>query len=447
MGMGRSTRGLAGACAAGSLLLLGCSQRATDVRTEVPLEFAATTSYLIDAADNSAGQPYRFSVTTEVSAGDGQSEHVASATGAFDGELTQVRVDLGTMVDTSARPLPPGVDRDDLFVEAVAGPDTVYARAPVLHLALAEGPPPGTPPAAVELVQALAEGWVSVDLAALDDAEPGRAAGALAGDRTDPTVYLDLIHATDAVEELAPDEIDGVPVRGLAGDVPLYDLLALHGGAPAGGPGGEPGPLADVTVPIEVWVDGDGLIRRVRITTDTGEITAALVDAGALPGDAAGTGGVVITDTLDLRDHGDDTIDVEVPSGAVDMTDAFREVLLSVDQVPAGLDGVEGDLAALERMYGELDGMYAELDGMYAEMDAGLAELDDMYAELDDTGEPPYPDLDTDLAELERELAELEEAYDELGPLPEVPEMPELPPIPEMPEMPEIPDDPTVPGG
>jgi hypothetical protein len=66
-----------------------------------------------------------------------------------------------------------------------------------------------------------------------------------------------------------------------------------------------------------VWVDDDDRVRRITMALDMGALFEQFEDAGA--------GGMQMsTDfSTDFADYGDESIAVEVPADAVDVTDSF----------------------------------------------------------------------------------------------------------------------------
>lgn len=130
---------------------------------------------------------------------------------------------------------------------------------------------------------------------------------------------MDVVTNATDVEELGYDGIRGVAVTGLAAEVRYGDLLAAHGSGPASIEA-----MNDITVPVEVWVDRDGLVRRVSVEFGRDAMAEALgpeADLSSFP--------VNVAFTLDLFDYGDESIDVELPADAIDVTDAFRKMLES----------------------------------------------------------------------------------------------------------------------
>lgn len=107
--------------------------------------------------------------------------------------------------------------------------------------------------------------WISADLETL---------GAMLGDRLDeltgwvedgPSRMLEKLRAVGAVEELGRERVRGV-------EATRYRALVR----PAG-------PSEDRAVPVEVWIDDDGLVRRLRAADGAHDATVSieLFDFGA----------------------------------------------------------------------------------------------------------------------------------------------------------------------
>jgi hypothetical protein len=167
------------------------------------------------------------------------------------------------------------------------------------------------------LLDRLGGGWGRVDLDELADPVPGEQDPAGAVGMYDPRAFVDVVTKSTDVADLGESEIRSVPVRGLAAEVPYADLLAAQGISP-----GSTEAINDITVPVEVWVDRDGLVRRVSFEFRFGEITE-------VPGPEPRSYRPDVAFTVDLFDYGDESIDVELPTDAVDITDAVREALES----------------------------------------------------------------------------------------------------------------------
>jgi hypothetical protein len=142
----RNRRTSMGGAAAVALLALGCGAAADEQGgSDVGVEFAATSSYVTTAVDDSARQPHRFAVTVDATPSGGSTHAVFDATGSFDGERMQVQVDFESSAPEGQPP--GGVSRDDLYIETITEADTLYARAPIFGTITDEVP--GTPAAVV----------------------------------------------------------------------------------------------------------------------------------------------------------------------------------------------------------------------------------------------------------------------------------------------------------
>ena len=402
----RRLAGIGTAVAVGGVTALGCTADHDDVVTERPVDFSATVSYLSKLVDDSDDDNYRFTASTVVHRSDGPAVDGPRVSGVVDGRRSQVRVDIWSSAEAMAADvgeLAEGVAYEDQFFEAVFDAHSMFLRAPLLVAALGQAPLDGSLP--VDLVglgtadggfyQALADGWVSIDVPALGDVDPGEAAGRLAGiQNLSPQGFLDLLESGDEVEDLGTRDVDGVVLSGLSAQVDYVRALRVQGFDVA-----DLAALADAmrgaTVPVEVWVDGDGMIRRVVLDFNL-----------ARPAGDART-----TTTLEFADYGDGTNEVELPAGAVDMTDVY---LSFEDGVPeagsfldlSALDGLDTDIAALEAEAAALD---AEAAALLAESEALDAQAAEALAED---------------AALDAEIEALEEQIANLPPPPEPVEVP-----------------------
>lgn len=212
---------------------------------------------------------------------------------------------------------------DTTFIEIVGDGDVLFVRAPVLAMmaeSFSMGQLPDDDPVAV-----LRDGWGRVDLS-LDD--PGTVAdlqeelgGAPAGD---PGELLRLVASADDVRESGDDRIRDVTAHGLVGAVSLGDLQE-HGGVDlrgsladmTGRAGGDLEALwnevrAD-TLPVEVWIDDDGYVRRFFYTVDLPSVLAS----HEVPVEREGP---VTSVSAELFDYGDESIDIRFPTDWVDIT-------------------------------------------------------------------------------------------------------------------------------
>jgi hypothetical protein len=284
-----------------------CAQEADPADVAVgDVGYEATPAYLAAAAERSQSQPYRMEMRESFAGGD----EVVVETGEWDGERFHLRQDLGAPLGEVL----PNAGDVDLSIETAGDGSTLYLRLPK-ELAAGFGivsiPPFG------DLIDRLGGGWGRVDLDHLADLLPGLEDPTGAVGMYDPRVFVDVVTKSTDVEDLGEAEIRGVPVRGLAAEVPFADLLAAQGLSP-----GSIEAVNDLMVPIEVWVDRDRLVRRVSFKYR--------VDGFTEPdGKEPGTFRPDVSFTVDLFDYSDESIDVELPTDADDITDAFREMLES----------------------------------------------------------------------------------------------------------------------
>jgi hypothetical protein len=327
------------------------------------VRFEPTSQFLATASQRSSSEPYRVGVTMGMDIAGGGDEISAEApvmTGEQDGTSYEMTMDLSEWMEEI-----PGASQEmsgvDLTIEMAGDPSTLYLRAPMYaQLADQAGGAPQLGPAG-ELA-ALGDGWGRVDVAALGDlslTDVQSTVGSPGG--ADPRVMLDLVASAEDVEELGTDSVDGTGVNGLGADVTMGDLLEAQGmdvdefvqqtGANVGGmQGADPSTAAELTqtmvdaeIPFEVWVDGDGYVRRVSYEMDLLDI----FEGGAAGGlRDQGLEDFVITQTMDFSDYGDEGIQVELPppgaESATDVTEAYRRMLEAGQAGQAGQAGPSG---------------------------------------------------------------------------------------------------------
>lgn len=120
--------------------------------------------------------------------------------------------------------------------------------------------------------------------------------------------------------------------------------------------GGDPSALERVQ-PAEVWVDGDGLPRKLEWTLEQSVLVVGELGGGAgAPGQQApGAGGpqqrtLEVTITLDLREFGS-PVEIEVPdAGQVLETDRFGELVREATMARGMPGGLEGSPEGLEQL-------------------------------------------------------------------------------------------------
>ena len=313
-------------------------------------EFAATSDYLAGVAEATDGLAYRMSMDMTMSiAVQGESIETGGtfATGEIDGDRSSTTMDFGEMfgdlADQPGAGVPDAFLDGDLTMQMITDGTTGYVRAPYFA-AMAEVSR-GAGATAAELgplaeLSELSVQWGRIDLSAVS---PSQAAGAAGGQASDPRVFLDMAARGTDVRDLGTDTIDGLEVRGLGATVTYGDMLASQGvdaeefADQMGSAGDMVGDdeaaeafehvmesMLAAEMPVEVWVDGDDRVRRIALVLDMTEI---LADAAAEAGEDMGDGGMSVDMVMDFTDYGDESIEIEVPTDAVDITDVYLDLI------------------------------------------------------------------------------------------------------------------------
>jgi hypothetical protein len=219
-------------------------------------------------------------------------EGALSGEGEFDYENRRGRltVDLGDLLSEAGLP-------GDASFELLLDGTVLYVNFPLLTAFVPD-----------------AKEWLKVDLeqaAGIGGLDLSQLGG------NDPTRYLEYLQATGAeVEEIGSEEVRGVETTHYSATVDLEEALELvpedqRASVQA---------LIDAgttALPLDTWVDGDGLVRRIDVEVPAGE--------------SGGTGNV----TMDLFEFG---LDVEIEPPPADQVTDVSEL--------EGLAGVETATAA-----------------------------------------------------------------------------------------------------
>ena len=140
----------------------------------------------------------------------------------------------------------------------------------------------------------------------------------------DPRGWLDQLQAVSDLEDVGTEDVRGVPTRHLSGVLRLGDAAAMDpdGDGDSVSPfGGDLEVLAEVTLPIDVYVDDEGLIRRVRQRIEYAALAPALAEAGGGV-DVGELEGAAMETQIDYFDFGAE-VDVAAPEDAVDLEELF----------------------------------------------------------------------------------------------------------------------------
>jgi hypothetical protein len=265
-----------------TLAIAGCGESKDSVAVDAsPEGLARAASRTVD------GESGRFTASVSLDVL-GQSIELA-IDGAFDaagrGEVTMALGDILAQLGGGAGDLPPGLDDE---VRYVVDGGVIYVCGALLEL-LGEDAECGS----LQLgVDASTYGLGGVN---------------------DPTAFLRTLAGADNIEEVGEEDVDGVATTHLRGSFTMRDAIdaldveqaeELEQQLATLGEAGE-GAL-DTPMPFDVWLDGDGRVRRQVLD----------IDMSGVGGDAPA--GSVHLD-IRYRDFGDD-VSIDVPDDAVDLT-------------------------------------------------------------------------------------------------------------------------------
>lgn len=261
------------------LLVTGaCAHEADSTQVLTGATAVAALRAAPDAATDAGSA--RFEMTVALHSPDGSFEVVS--TGAYSGDQMAMEMDLGAALAglgaPGDEPLPDGFDEP---MQIVIDGTTAYLRIPMLQGLT------GT------------SGWLSATPEEL--AAAGGSLG-VTGGTGDPSHLLDTLRGIAGdVDEVGPDEVRGVATTRYRATVDLGQAIDQA-------PEAQREDLrtmldqlgSDVaSIPVEVWVDADGLARRF------------VMDFGDLAAQTMGVDGSA-TLTLELFDYGED-VAIEVP--------------------------------------------------------------------------------------------------------------------------------------
>ena len=302
-----------------------------DLEATRPPGFTASPAYLSQVIEASENAPFRFEATVTISPMG--VEDLTATTGASDGRRTSSVVDLSALfaevADSAGVQLPFDPTEVEVSIETVTDGDTVYLRAPG-YADIADELPNESRAPLMAVVAELGDSWGRLQLSDLGDDFDSQALFSQLneGQNLQPGFYLDLMKASDDVEDLGSDTFDGDSMVGLAADVPFVALLEAQGIDPASviaessyDKAAEA--LEALALPIEIWLDDVGQVRALKIDVGAGfDQMADDMGEDGLPD------GYELTTVIRFTDHGDDSIVIEVPDEAdtIDLTETVQDL-------------------------------------------------------------------------------------------------------------------------
>ncbi len=288
---------------------------ATAVATATPMEASAPavagqdTLVATAASRTAAFESFRFSLTFLVEELPGlDSDLTFAAEGAVDaGGRMQMTMDLSSIFDVFAAEAGSGGDDLGLLAGGFGGEmtmvfdgDTTYISWPLMSVL-----------AGVETE------WVSIsDPSATSDVLGGLGGFGAGQFGTDPAGFLDFLGGSGDVVELGRESVRGVQTTRYGGVIDLvdaYELASPEERAAMELQLSTGGLDAFFEIPFEVWIDGDGLVRRFAVRFDFEALAAGATDVGELPG--------AMLYSLEFFDFGEDIqITLPPPEQVTDLT-------------------------------------------------------------------------------------------------------------------------------
>ena len=269
----------------------------------------ASPAYLAHAADQTMADTGRYQLTVDVHAThEGKAvDGTVTATGEYDtaSKSSHVTLDAGSLVQSMLSQAPPAMadsiskflGDSDMKVQIVQVGSDVYVQMPFLSQLTSMfgrfGGSTTTP---------TSDSWMKLDLSKMTDL------GTSGIGTTDPSVFLKLLDGTKGdVRELGSSTIRGVDTKGYAVTFTLADALARVSDAATRAKiqklidDTHMSKLLDIQIPLEIYVDADGLVRRVVYDFDLADVAKELpTQPGVTPPD----GTMTMKVTLDFFDFG-----------------------------------------------------------------------------------------------------------------------------------------------
>jgi len=237
-------------------------------------------------------------------------------TGSYDTEVpaSTMSMDMGPMFDELAAMAEAegedvsGMDMlsGDLTMEMIQIDSMVYLRMPMLS---ALGGMFGGE------TDDMGDKWIAVDSDDLGMGSEGLTGGGMS--TMDPSMYLELLEGSvGEVTELGSVDVRGTATTGYAVDVSVSEAMAAQTDEEAAAELESQleslgaGDLGDLEIPMEIYVDGDGQVRRVNVDMSFADVASALPDLGS---DPSMMGDFTMSMTIDFFDLGSEDIVIEAP--------------------------------------------------------------------------------------------------------------------------------------
>ena len=278
------------------------------------IAFDPSSSFMAEAGERTAQvDTYHFAADMEMSF-TGLPDMQMEMTGQVDLATNRASMvfDMGAMFeaiasidDTFPTELSEAMFGDGTF-EMVMADTTIYMRFPLLTQGLG-----------------IDAEWIGLDIAEMTDLSALSGSMGMSGGMNDPTAILEFLQGVSSVEEVGVEDVRGVRTTRVHADVDisvLYDGLDLAAQAELDAMFGIVG---FASVPIDVWVDDNGIVRRIAVEVGaSGEF-----DAGFGAGEFGSSFDASVALTMDLFDfNGPVSITVPNPADVADFGTLFEDM-------------------------------------------------------------------------------------------------------------------------
>lgn len=310
-------------CGAGAFAASAPDGVLTVASTVPPIDDPANPDALNEAGEKSSQAPHRFEMFMDMSGlGLSIDSETPLATGEYANGASHMVIDFGAIFESVADDMPTEMQGMDMTMEMISEGTDLYIRAP-FFAAMAEDAGGAAGPLGAFATSG--DGWGYVDGSQIPGVTAGQISGTFGIGGADPSAFFDLLTDVEGAEAIGTEEIRGVGSVGVRAEVSVAELMAAQGTdtsqLPVSGVD-----FASMTMPIEVWIDNDGFVRRIVMDISP-ETFADAAESSGQDLDPDMLGGFEMSMTMEMFDYAATDIVIEVPIEFVDITDDFIELV------------------------------------------------------------------------------------------------------------------------
>lgn len=249
--------------AATAFVAAGCGGSSNSKQSATPLELVS------QAVKTTTGNSAKFHMTiSETVAGVGPLNITADGVSDATTRSAQMSMDLSAVAQLAGRQAGSPSDwKADVVLDGTNANDVVeYMRLPVLSKVIPGGKP-----------------WIKIDLSQLAKLKGVNFSQLLqTAGQQDPTQALQVLQSIGDVKEVGSEQVDGVDTTHYTGTIDPQKVAAKYAGNSIGTMLKQAGTKP---IPIDVWVDGDGYVRKfvesMNVSTVAVKIEATMSDFGS----------------------------------------------------------------------------------------------------------------------------------------------------------------------